>query len=234
VNVERNLDVTISNIAAAIGEPARVRMLFSLLDGRARTSTELAIVADVSPSTASVHLHRLEGQQLVKVLKQGKHRYYSLNGPEVANALEAIDVVAGGTRPTFVPNTPARLLQARTCYDHMAGKIGVLLHNRLKGLGWLAPAGNGHEDAYELTPAGVKALAALGVDLEAARTMRRRFAYACLDWSERQPHVGGAVGAALLKIALKRKWVLQDLDTRALQITRAGQRELLTHFGLQI
>src|SRR5205823_8134547 len=102
------------------------------LDGQARTSTELAIIADVSPSTASVHLHRLEAQRLVKVLKQGKHRYYSLDGREVANALEAIDVVAGGTHPKFVPSTPARLLMARTCYDHIAGKVGVLLHDRLR------------------------------------------------------------------------------------------------------
>src|SRR5215469_9521090 len=111
----RHTDATASSIAAAIGEPARARMLYCLIDGRARTSTELAIVADVTPSTASVHLQRLKARHLVKVVAQGKHRYYTLNRPEVASALEALNVVAGG-RP-FSPTTPPALRAARTCYD---------------------------------------------------------------------------------------------------------------------
>src|SRR5207248_373527 len=133
-------------------------------------------------------------------------------------------------------STPARLLMARTCYDHIAGKVGVLLHDRVRALGWISSASNDKSkgDAYELTPAGAKALSSLGIDVDATRRMRRRFAYACLDWSERQPHIGGALGAMLLNLALKRRWVLQDLDTRALQVTRLGKRELLTRLGLQI
>src|SRR5262245_224166 len=118
----------ISQIAAAIGEPARVRILYSLLDGRARTSTELAAVADVTPSTTSVHLNRLKEERLVKVLAQGKHRYYSLYDTDVASALEALSLVAAGARQNFVPSTPRHLLEARTCYDHMAGKLAVSLH----------------------------------------------------------------------------------------------------------
>src|SRR5882724_10795479 len=122
-------DDAVSAVAAAIGEPARVRMLYSLIDGRARTSTELAVVAQVTPSTASVHLHRLVARRLVTVFAQGKHRYYSLAGASAAAALEALSVVAGAesSRP-FVPNTPNRLRAARTCYDHIAGALGVALH----------------------------------------------------------------------------------------------------------
>ena len=231
MNVEDHEDAAVCRIAAAIGEPARARMLYCLVDGRARTSTELAMVADVTPSTASVHLQRLKTQRLVKVFAQGKHRYYSLEGANVAAALEALSVLAGGSRDVFVPNTPNRLRAARTCYDHIAGTLGVSLHDRFKSLGWLS-GGSGADTAYDLTPGGVRALEALGMDIDAIRTLRRRFAYACVDWSERRPHVGGAVGAALLNVALSRKWVIQDLDSRALTITKVGQREMLTRFGL--
>src|SRR5439155_7778862 len=129
MNVETT-DAAASSIAAAIGEPARARMLYCLADGRARTSTELAIVADVSPSTASVHLQRLRTRRLVKVYAQGKHRYYSLAGANVAAVLEALSVLAGKSGDAFVPNTPNRLRAARTCYDHIAGTLGVSLHDR--------------------------------------------------------------------------------------------------------
>ncbi len=231
VNAEDHADTAVSKIAAAIGEPARARMLYSLVDGRARTSTELAILADVTPSTASVHLQRLQTQRLVKVFAQGKHRYYSLEGANVAAALEALSVLAGGSRDAFVPNTPNRLRAARTCYDHIAGSLGVSLHDRFKILGWLS-ASSGDDNAYDLTPRGAKSLEALGIDVQATRTLRRRFAYACVDWSERRPHVGGAVGAALLNVALKRNWLIQDLDSRALTVTKLGRREFLTRFGL--
>src|SRR5262249_47563897 len=125
-------DLVISRIAAAIGEPARVRILYCLLDGHARTSTELAAVADVTPSTTSVHLNRLKTERLVKMFAQGKHGYYSLQGPDVANALEALSLVAGDVRGKFVSTTPTDLLLARTCYDHLAGKLGVLLHSHFK------------------------------------------------------------------------------------------------------
>src|SRR6266852_1777275 len=233
MNVEDHADGMVSGIAAAIGQPARARMLYCLVDGRARTSTELAMVADVTPSTASVHLHRLKAQRLVRVFAQGKHRYYGLEGANVAAVLEALSVLAGGSRDVFVPNTPNRLRAARTCYDHIAGALGVSLHDRFKALGWLS-GGVGADNAYDLTPDGAKEFEALGIDIEATRTLRRRFAYACVDWSERRPHVGGAVGAALLNVALKRKWVVQDLDSRALGVTSLGRREILTRFGLQV
>src|ERR1700722_13381521 len=129
MNVANDADGAVSRIAAAIGERARARMLYCLVDGRARTSTELAMVAQVTPSTASVHLQRLKMQRLVKVVAQGKHRYYSLESANVAAALEALSVLAGGEREAFVPNAPNRLRAARTCYDHIAGALGVALHD---------------------------------------------------------------------------------------------------------
>ena len=232
MDVETHPDLAVSRIAAAIGEPARALMLYCLLDGRARTSTELAMLAGVTPSTASVHLQRLKTQRLVKLLAQGKHRYYSLEGEEVAAALESLSVLAGGSRPAFHPNTPNGLRAARTCYDHIAGALGVALHDRFRALVWIAPAFEGIGGAYELTSRGAQQLASLGIDVDTMRGLRRRFAYACVDWSERRPHIGGALGAALLNVALKRKWVLRELDSRALKVTRPGRREMQEHFGL--
>lgn len=222
-------DLAIARIASAIGEPARVRILYCLVDGRARTSTELAVIANVTPSTASAHLNRLKSDRLIKVLIQGKHRYYSLENTDVASALEGLSLIAGTSIEQFVPSTPDRLREARTCYDHIAGRIGVLLHNNLTKLKWLS--GN---DEYDLTTLGEKEIEALGIDVESVRSLRRRFAYPCLDWSERQPHLGGALAAAILKIALKRKWVTRELEGRELNVTRFGKRELQTRFGFQI
>ncbi len=222
-----NTDAAVARIAAAIGEPARARMLCCLLDGHARTSTELAMAAEVSPSTASAHLSRLKLERLVQVAVQGKHRYYSLEGPGVARALEGLSVLAGGSVKAFVPNTPSRLRAARTCYDHVAGTLGVALHDRLLALRWL-------DEKYEVTENGAKGFASLAVDIEATRKLRRRFAYACLDWSERRPHVGGALGAALLSAVLKKKWVVQDLNSRALGVTGLGRREMLAQLDLRL
>lgn len=232
VGAESQTEASVSGIASAIGEPARARMLYCLVDGRARTSTELAVVANVSPSTASTHLQCLMAQRLVRVCPQGKHRYYSLEGPDVAAALEALSVLAGDSRDRFVPSTPHRLRAARTCYDHIAGTLGVSLHDRFTALGWLSAGSTDGVKACDVTLKGAKAFEALGIDVEATRMLRRRFAYPCVDWSERRPHLGGALGAAVLRLALKRKWVLQDLDSRALDVTRLGQREMAARFGL--
>jgi len=137
-------------------------------------------------------------------------------------------VVAGLPRNEFKPNTPDRLRNARTCYDHMAGTVAVRLHDHFAAQGWLAEA----SDGYELSPAGAQQFEQLGLDLPALRKLRRRFACPCLDWSERKPHLGGALGAALLQMALKRGWVEQDLDSRALQVPPKGQRQMLAAFGL--
>jgi DNA-binding transcriptional ArsR family regulator len=232
MDVEVTADFVIARVAGAIGEPARARMLYCLLSGQARTSTELGIVADVSPSTASAHLTRLKDVRLVKMVAQGKHRYYTLQGASVATALEALLNVASATGTAFVARASPRLRAARTCYDHMAGRVAVALHDHFWQLAWFTTAPVS-DTQYELTPVGAKALSALSIDVDTLHSVRRKFAYACLDWSERRPHIGGALGAAILKLALTRRWVVQDLDSRALRVTAAGSREMARRFGVQ-
>ena len=224
-------DANVAAVAAAIAEPARARMLLALLDARARTSTELAAIAAVSASTASVHLARLKQQRLVSAVAQGKHRYYRLQGTDIAAALEALAVVAGVSRKPFVPTTPARLRLARSCYDHLAGSLAIALHDRLIKLNWLS---RGEAQDYAVTRAGAAELQRLGVNVETLRAQRRRLAFGCLDWSERRPHIGGALGAAILQMALARRWFDADLDGRALTPTRKGRSELSARFGLAL
>jgi DNA-binding transcriptional ArsR family regulator len=209
-------------------------MLLSLMDGRARTSTELAMLADVTPSTASVHLNRLKNEKLVRVSAQGRHKYYCLEGCSVARVLEGLSVLAGGSRRSFVPNTPESLRKARTCYDHIAGALAVAVHDHLLREAWLFSNPRAGPDAYEITGEGAKKLASMGIDVDQARALRRRFAYGCLDWSERRPHIAGALGAALLNHALTKRWVARDLDSRALTLTRLGEREILLRLGLKL
>ena len=223
-------DTRLAGVASAIAEPARTRMLCCLMDGHARTSTELAVVAQVSPSTASVHLAKLKEQNLVQLLAQGKHRYYSLAGEEVAAALEALMRVAGVPRPEFVPTTPDRLRQARTCYDHMAGTVAVGMHDYMARHGWLSAAG---DTGYLLSEEGEAGFVTLGLDPEKVRKSRRRFACSCLDWSERRPHLGGALGAELLAMLLRDGWIERDFDSRALAITREGKRHFKRVFALE-
>ena len=223
-------DARLSAVASAIAEPARTRMLCCLMDGHARTSTELAVVAQVSASTASVHLARLKEQNLVQVLAQGKHRYYSLAGGDVAAALEALMRVAGLPRPEFVPTTPGRLRQARTCYDHMAGAVAVGVHDFMLREQWLLASENG----YRLSENGEAAFCSLGLDPASVRKSRRRFACSCLDWSERRPHLAGALGAALMALLIKDGWVAPDLDSRALGVTADGKRRFKRVFDLDL
>jgi DNA-binding transcriptional ArsR family regulator len=223
----------VSEVATAIGQPGRAAILFCLLDGRARTSTELAAVAEVSPSTASAHLQQLRVTRLLRVMRQGKHRYYCLSGSDVAEVLEELSVLAGGSGHAFVSSTPPHLRAARSCYDHMAGTISVALHDHFVAMGWLQATGEEQACSYDIGPAGPRAFEELGIDIEATRLLRRRFAYGCLDWSERRLHLGGALGGAFLELALKSKWVTRDLDSRGLRITRLGGRQMFNRFGVR-
>ena len=228
MNVAHVAEQSSARIAAAIGDPARARMLYALMDDRARTSTELALVAAVGPSTASAHLNRLKRERLVRVLVQGRHRYYSLYGAGVAGVLESLSVLAGRVGTGVQTRTPDHLRLARTCYDHVAGTLGVLLHDRLLALDWLT----GGDRGYDVTAKGARSLAALSIDVELVRRERRRFAFPCLDWSERRCHLGGALGAALLEQMRKRKWVRHGLQERTLEVTPLGARELRGRFGV--
>ncbi|MEO6679750.1 MAG: helix-turn-helix transcriptional regulator [Pseudomonas sp.] len=230
MNVEQH-DIGVSQVAAAIAEPARTKILCSLMDGHARTSTELATIAQVSASTASAHLAKLKELALVRLHVQGRHRYYSLADPRVAQALEALMVIGQNAAPTFNPRTPDRLQFARTCYDHMAGTLAVLLHDRMIEAGWLLET---DEQVYQLSASGEALFEGLGIEVKDLSSLRRRFACPCLDWSMRRPHLSGSLGAALLQVAIKRKWVTQDLDSRALALTAAGRKEIGARFSLVV
>lgn len=200
------------------------------MDGHARTSTEMAVIADVSASTASAHLARLKEDGLVRLHTQGRHRYYSLADTHVAHAIEALMVIGQNADTHYVSTTPTRLQFARTCYDHMAGTLAVHLHDHFMAAGWLTAPVSG-QSLYQLTNSGEKAMIGLGIELEKVKAQRRRFACACLDWSMRRPHLAGALGAAFLQTLLNRKWVTQDLDSRALALTPRGKRSCLADSG---
>ena len=215
-------DTDLAAVGALLGDPSRARMLDSLMSGRALAAGELARVAGVAPSTASEHLARLLSGGLVEVVAQGRHRYYRIAGPAVGAALEALSRVA--------PALPVRTLResgharalgfARTCYDHLAGRCGVALHDALLEQRWLS-------EAYDVTPAGAAALAGWGVDVAAARGGRRSFARPCLDWTERRPHLAGALAAGIETALLERGWfVRRSGSSRALRLTEVGRAGL--------
>ena len=221
-------EVSLAEVAGAIADPARSRMLCSLLDGRARTATELAAVADVTASMASNHFSRLREHGLVEQIVQGRHRYYRLSNTRVARALESLLSITDQRPATFQPSTPTALRHARTCYDHCAGEVAVRLHDLVLAAGWIEALGRD----YVITGKGAQSLIQLGVDVESIKGQRRRLAYPCMDWSERAPHIGGSLGAGLLELMLKRGWVTRQLDSRALNVTAKGRTALAKAFGL--
>jgi len=221
------LEQRLAAVAAAMADKTRARMLCMLMDGRAYTATELSAASDVAASTASSHLARLVEQHLVDCVAQGRHRYFRITSKPVADALETLMGLAGGDTVKIRSHTPVNLRFARTCYDHMAGEMAVALHDRLIMQGWL------EEGAYVLTAEGKVALTELGIDCEPTR-QRRRFACACLDWSERQSHLGGQLGAAFLDAFERHGWVDRRLDSRELRLTARGRRMLADQFGLKL
>jgi DNA-binding transcriptional ArsR family regulator len=222
----------IAEVAALVGDPARANMLCALLGGRALTATELAFAAGVSPQTTSGHLGKLFAARLVVLMKQGRHRYYHLSGPHVAQMLESIMNVALNGPPRFQPKSRLddEMRHARTCYDHIAGVLGVGLAEGMSARDLVILG----DEAGEVTPSGMDFLAELGVDLSAARAKRRVFCRPCLDWTERRAHIGGAVGAALATRCFELKWIERIRDSRALTITPAGRRGLLESFGVSV
>lgn len=218
----------LAQVAAAVGDPARANILTALLDGRALTAKELAYAARVTPQTTSGHLARLTEAGLLERVRQGRHRYYRLASPLVGRMLESLMVVAASA----APRTPARidegLRAARACYDHLAGRLGVGLADRLQERGHIVFAG----EAGALTDSGVEFLSRFGVDLADASRTRRAYCRPCLDWSERRPHLAGALGAALATRCFDLGWLKRQRDGRALTITPQGRAGFAQVFGL--
>lgn len=213
----------IARIAALMADPARSRMLAYLLGGERASAGELAQAASVSAPTASGHLTRLLDADLLVCEPRGRHRYYRLAGAEVAHALEALALVAERSAhdSSWSHLARQRLRQARCCYGHLAGALGVQLLDTLHAVGAL----HSGADGLELTAAGTQWLQALG--LEVPRPSRtRRYAYPCLDWSERRDHLAGQLADALLAHCLARDWLRRG-EGRALTLSPAGERQLL-------
>jgi DNA-binding transcriptional ArsR family regulator len=218
----------IAPIAALIGDPARANMLSALMDGRALTASELAEQAGVTLQTASGHLGKLQGARLLAVEKQGRHRYFRLSGNDVAHALETLMGVAartGAVRARPGPKDPA-LRRARVCYDHLAGERGVAALARLRAKGLIA----GEPENMTITRRGRRFFTEFGIELDLLEQGRRPLCLACLDWSERRHHLGGALGAALLSRLCALGWAKREPD-RVVVFTPRGERAFLAAFG---
>lgn len=227
-----------AEIAALAGDPARASMLQALMGGQALTAGELANAAGITAQTASGHLARMTIAGLVTFVKQGRHHYYRLASPAVALMMESIMQVACDVQPppkrlVFGPRDEA-LRAARICYDHLAGELGVALADALIASGY-AELSN---EVGIITDSGLVFLSRLGIDAEApaasGRRPQRALCRACLDWSERRPHVGGAVGAAICRHSIENGWIRRCNGTRAVSITPKGQKIFREDFGMQL
>jgi len=222
----------IAEIAALAGDPARANILTALLDGRAMTATELAYAARVTPQTTSAHLGKLTEAGLITATPSGRHRYFRLASPKVAQMLESIVAVAGDNRPRFRPlsRQAAELRAARVCYDHLAGQLGVRIAEAMIARGYLVM----EDDAGRMTEAGMRYLWELGIDTRVAGKGRRHLCRACLDWTERRPHIGGAIGAALAERWLALGWIVRAKGSRAVTVTREGEQGFRASLGLDL
>lgn len=228
---QQAFDVDVSPVAALIGDRTRAAMLSALMSGTALTAGELATAAGVSPATASSHLAHLLRGELVAVEKQGRHRYYRLRGQHVAVVMEALARVSPPVqiRSLRQSRTAAAMRNARTCYDHLAGRAGVSVYAALADKGWLTADGGAVSDS------GERELTGLGIDVVTLTSGRRRLVRPCLDWTERRPHLAGALGAAVLRHVLDRGWLVRERgEPRILRVTEDGEYGFATAFGIDL
>ncbi|MGA9865463.1 MAG: helix-turn-helix transcriptional regulator [Acetobacteraceae bacterium] len=222
--------VRMAATAQLLGDPARAHMLSALMDGGALTAKELAFAAHISPQTASGHLGKLSEAHLVAVTSQGRHRYYRLASPLVGQMLEGLMAFAGPAPPPARPWRAGEAMRtARTCYDHLAGRLGVAIADSLEGEGRVVLT----PDGGEVTEAGQAFLRDLGADPATGGRPTRVFCRPCLDWSERRPHIAGRLGAVLCARCLELGWITRQRDTRAVAITQAGREGFGRMFGLE-
>ncbi|MBR1209053.1 helix-turn-helix transcriptional regulator [Bradyrhizobium sp. JYMT SZCCT0180] len=222
----------LAEIAQLAADPGRANILSALMDGRALTAGELAAVAGVTPQTTSSHLAKLVERELLTVEKRGPRRFYRLATPLVARMLEGMMNVAVTGPPRFRPPSKIddQMRRARTCYDHLAGELGVTLTDSMIERGHLTL----EADAGELTAQGSTFLAGLGIDLNSPGRGRRAFCRPCLDWSERRPHLAGRVGASIANLAFARDWIRRRPQGRSVEITEDGIAAFRDLFGARI
>ena len=223
----------ISYIASLIGEPARAAVLQTLLDGRALPAGELARIAGVSPQTISSHLAKLVEGNLLTSETHGRHRYYRLADPEVAQVLERLSALAPPVQIKSLRQSDQhrKVRYARTCYDHLAGELGVAVTKVLVERGWLEP---GDELQYQITKEGEAWCREFGIEVGAIQKGRRYLAKQCLDWSERRYHLAGALGAAFTSRLFELQWIVRDETSRAVQVTELGKTQFFKEFGVKI
>ena len=219
-----NATPNLAAIGRLLGDPTRALILAMLSDGRAWTATELAHAAGITPQTASSHLRKLIDANLLAVDAQGRHRYFRLAGSDVADALATLSILATRRieRPGLYRVRDDPMSQARTCYDHLAGQLGVVITASLTRHGYCV---EGH-DTYDRRTTGETLLGRLNIDVEQVRKRRRSFARKCLDWSERRYHLGGALGAALADCFFERRWLQRLTNSRAVTVTVRGKQNL--------
>lgn len=221
-----------ATVAKCLASPARSAMVGRLLDGRAMTAGELARAARVLPSTASEHLAQLVTAGLVTSMYQGRRRYFSLATIETAEALEALAHICPrqSTRSLAGVREDTALSMARLCYDHLAGKVGVAILDALLSAKWLQPSDGG----FAASAKGTAGFGHLGIDIDSLRSRRRAFARGCMDWTERRPHLAGALGANVATALLDQRWLERRSQGRGLRITPTGSAQLKEVFGAQV
>jgi DNA-binding transcriptional ArsR family regulator len=221
---------SLAEVASLMGDPARANILSALMGGRALTAGELAWHAGVSPQTTSGHLAKLKEAHLVTEERSGRHRYHRLASPEVARGIEALMEVAAVGPARHRPSGPRdeAMRNARTCYDHLAGRLGTALADALQTRGDVVLSDEG---AGAITDRGVKFLAEFGVQL--GEGGKRPLCRTCLDWSERRPHFAGRLGAALCSRSFELGWIVRSKDSRAVAVTPAGRQGFAAAFGIQ-
>jgi DNA-binding transcriptional ArsR family regulator len=220
----------IARIGALLGDPARANILGALLSGKALTATELAAEAGVTGQTASSHLKKLTEGGLLSQARQGRHRYFTLAGPEVGAVLEAVMGLAarkGHLRTRTGPKDPA-MRAARICYDHLAGDMAVRIFDSLVERGHLVASSA--KGGLRLSEEGADFISGMGIDLELLRAKRRPLCRACLDWSERRNHLAGSLGAALLTRFELNGWLRRETGSRLVHVVPQGQAELTKLF----
>jgi DNA-binding transcriptional ArsR family regulator len=226
------LEQQFGQIASLIGERSRAIMLWNLLDGKAYTATELALSAHISPQAASHHLSKLVEAGLLALVRQGRHRYYCFANERVAHVIENLAGLL--PLPTKAPKqatiVPSGLTYARSCYGHLAGKVGVTIHNALLTKGLFFP----EKGEYGISEKGRAWFLDLEMDVMAIESRKRKLAYPCMDWSERKFHLGGALGTLLLTTLLERDWVRKMDGSREIVMTSNGKKELFGLLGLQL